>query len=426
MHTLISTCDAPAGRKAAPSRRPVFWLFTRLAVQNLGRRPTRTSLLVFAVALASGAAFATLTVSRGIETSTDVGFSRMGADLVVVPKETLVNLTSALLTVEPTEHTLDADLAAEVAKIPGVGRVAPQRLYRVPTSGAHAHDVALIAFDPARDFTVLPWLVEKLDRPVGRGDVLLGSNQEGNVGEPITLCGQDLTVYGRLERTGVGPFDNSFFIPFTTADLLAHGGSGARPGSPLPGYDPGQVSALLIQLSVGATPEQVRFAVARRPGVKVAAGGSIVTRARQGLTALFGGVFAFTGLMLLGCVVLVSVLFSAIIDERRREVGLLRALGARRRQVVRLFVAEAALTTGLGGLCGVALGGGLLLLFQRSLGYYFQSVNVPFVWPAGRAIVLYAVCCAAGASLVGVLGAWLPALRVGKQEPYQLIHAEGT
>jgi putative ABC transport system permease protein len=429
MHNLLTACDAPPNGKAGPSRslsrRRTFWLFTRLAVQNLGRRPTRSFLLVFAVALASGAAFATLTVSRGIATSTDLGFSRMGADLLVVPKDTLVNLTSAILTVEPTERTLGADLADEVARIPGVGRVAPQRLYRVPASGAHAHEAALIAFDPARDFTVLPWLAEKQDRPLGRGDVVLGANQEGKAGESITFCGQSLTVYGRLERTGVGPFDNAFFIPFETADLLAHEGGGTRPGSALSDYDPGQVSALLIQLSVGATPEQVRFAIARTPGVKVAAGGSIVTRARQALTALFGGVFAFTGLMLLGCVVLVSVLFSAIIAERRREVGLLRALGARRRQVVRLFVAESALTTGLGGLCGVALGGALLLLFSRSLGYYFQSVHVPFVWPAGRAVALCAVCCAFGASLVGVLGALLPALRVGKQEPYQLIHAEG-
>jgi putative ABC transport system permease protein len=429
MHNRITACDSPVARKA-PGDRPVarrttFWLFTRLALQNLGRRPTRSFLLVFAVALGSGAAFATLTVSRGIKTSMDVGFSRMGADLLIVPKDTLVNLTSAILTVEPTQRTLGVDLADDVAKIPGVGRVAPQRIYRVPAPGAHAHEAALIAFDPARDFTVLPWLREKLDRPPGRGDILLGANQEGKIGEPLTFCGQSLTVYGQLERTGVGPFDNSCFIPFETADLLAHQDGGTRPGAALRGYDPRQVSALLIQLSVGATAEQVRFAIGRTPGVKVSAGGSIVTSARQGLTALFGGVFAFTGLMLVGCVVLVSVLFSAIIAERHREVGLLRALGARRRQIVRLFVAEAALVTGLGGLCGVALGGALLLVFQRSLGYYFQSVNVPFVWPASRGIALGAVSCALGASLVGVLGALLPALGVGKQEPYRLIQAEG-
>jgi putative ABC transport system permease protein len=92
---------------------------------------------------------------------------------------------------------------------------------------------------------------------------------------------------------------------------------------------------------------------------------------------------------------------------------------------VRLFVTEAALTTGLGGLCGALFGGGLLLVFQRSLGYYFQTVHVPFVWPGGRSVVLCALGCALAASLVGVLGALAPAVRAGRQEPYQLIHGEG-
>jgi putative ABC transport system permease protein len=430
MHTPDSTLDSTAPAKRAPAgapgRRLAFFLFSRLAVQNLGRRPTRTFLLVFAVALGSAALFATLTVARGIQASMDVGFSRMGADLMVVPRDTLVNLTSALLTAEPTGHTLPADLADTVAKIRGVSRVAPQRLYRVPTSqNGHAHEAALVAFDPQRDFCVQPWIKEKLDRPLGKGDVLLGAGREGKVGEEVTFCGQTLTVYGRLDRTSVGPFDNSFFITFETAELLAHGGGGTRPGSALPGYDPDRISALLVQLSVGATPEQVRFVVGQVPGVKVASGVSIVTSTRQGLTALFGGVFACTGLLLLGSVVLVSVLYSAIIAERHREVGLLRAVGARRGQIVRLFVAEAAMTTWLGGLCGVALGGGLLLLFQRSLGYYFQTVNVPFIWPAVHSIVICALGCALGAALVGVFGALLPALRVGRREPYDLIQAEG-
>jgi hypothetical protein len=66
-----------------------------------------------------------------------------------------------------------------------------------------------------------------------------------------------------------------------------------------------------------------------------------------------------------------------------------------------------------------------LLLFQRSLGYYFQSVNVPFIWPTGVSIALSAIGCALGAALVGVLGVLLPALRGGRREPYDLIHAEG-
>jgi putative ABC transport system permease protein len=391
-------------------------MLPRLALQNLGRRPTRTFLLVLAVALGSGAVFTTLTVARGIQASMDVGFARMGADLVVVPRATLVNITSALLTVEPTTHTLDASLADEVARIPGVSRLAPQRIYRLPVNvGIHAHEVDLIAFDPVRDFSVLPWLKDPLDRPLEAGDVIVGGRREEKVGDALTFGGQSLTVRARLERTGVGPFDHSCFLTFQAAERLAMS---------LPAHDPGKVSALLVQLAVGATPEQVRFAIAKNPGVKVAAGGSVLTSTRQGLTALLGGVFLFTLLMLLGSVVMVSVLFSAIIAERRREVGLLRAIGARCRQVVRLFVVEAALTTGLGGFCGILLGGALLLCFQRSLGYYFQTVNVPFLWPGARSIVVFALGCVGASAVVGVLGAFLPALQAGREEPYQLIHGE--
>jgi putative ABC transport system permease protein len=393
-------------------------LFLRLAWQNLGQRPTRTALLVLAVALGSGAVFTTLTVARGIQASLEVGFSRLGADLIVVPRETLVNLTPALLTIEPTTHTLDATLGDEVARIPGVSRVAPQRLLRLPAgSGGHNHDVDLIAFDPARDFSVQPWLREPLQRPLAVGDVLIGGRREEALGGTISLGSRQLVVAGRLERTGVGPFDNALFITFATADWLAEAG--------LVGADPGKVSALLIRLDVGATAEQVRFAIAKNPGVKVAAGGLVLISTRQALTALLGGIFVFAVLMLLGSVVMVSVLFSAIIAERRREVGLLRAIGTRCRQVVQLFIVEAALTTGLGGFCGILLGGSLLLGFQRSLGYWFQTVNVQFHWPAPASVALYGLACVTTAATVGVLGAFLPALRAGRQEPYQLIHGEG-
>jgi putative ABC transport system permease protein len=77
-------------------------LFVRLALQNLGRRRTRTLLLALAVALGSGSVFGLLVLLHGIERSMTVGFQRLGADLIVVPEATMVNLTGALLTVEPT------------------------------------------------------------------------------------------------------------------------------------------------------------------------------------------------------------------------------------------------------------------------------------------------------------------------------------
>jgi putative ABC transport system permease protein len=161
------------------------------------------------------------------------------------------------------------------------------------------------------------------------------------------------------------------------------------------------------------------------PEVKVVAGASLHTSVRQGLTAVLSGAAALTLLMLLAAVLMVSALYSALLAERRRELGLLLAIGTRPRQLVRLILAEAMLTTSLGGVSGVVLGGSLLLLCQRSLGYYLESIQVPFVQPAPAALGLYALGGVVLASGVGLLGAWIPAWRISRQEPFELVRTEG-
>ena len=79
------------------------------------------------------------------------GFSRMGADLLVVPHDALVNITASLLTVQPTEETLDACLTKPLRAIPGIVGVAPQPIVPVVADG---EAVNLVAFDAASDFSV--------------------------------------------------------------------------------------------------------------------------------------------------------------------------------------------------------------------------------------------------------------------------------
>jgi putative ABC transport system permease protein len=398
-------------------------LYLRLALQDLSRRPTRTLLLAMAVALGTGAVFGVLTLLLGVERSMTAGFRRLGADLLVVPEGTLVNLTAALLTVEPTTETIDGRLADDLSGIAGVGHVAPQTLLRLPAPGSgHGGTVDVTAFDPQRDFTVLPWLAQPLDRPPRVGEVILGGRRGERVGETISLCGVALTAIGRLEVTGVGPFDHGLFVTDATAASLA-GACRDWPGG-VPAYDPGRVSALLILLDDGATLEGVRFAVAQRPGIKVVSGGSLATSIRRGSSVLLGSVLLLAAVFLLSSGLLVGLVFSAIIAERSREIGLLIALGCRRRHVVRMFLAEAAVATGLGGVLGVTLGAGFLLVFRRSLGYYFETIRAGFAWPPLDMIAATAALCVLLAAGVGLLGAAVPAWHAGRREPYELIRGE--
>jgi putative ABC transport system permease protein len=400
-------------------------LFVRLAVQHLRQRPVRTLLLAVAVAVGGGATFGAAVLRQAVQDSLGTSLDRLGADLLVVPRETTVNLSSALLTVEPAPHRFDAASTEAVARLPGVEVASPQQHFALPAAGDSHGDEDLVAFDPASDFTVLPWLAEKLDRPPGRGDVIVGGRRAEAVGDEVRLFGRTFPVYGKLALTGVGPFERGMFVSFDTAQEIA---AAARETTGRALLDPrrDRPSGLLVRLRAGATPEQIRFAAAQLPGVRVVAGSGLNTTVRQGMSALLGGVALFTAVTFLVTALMVGVMYTGLLSERRRELGLLLAVGMRPAQVIRLVLAEAALTTGLGGVCGVILGAAGLVLFRRSLGYSFESAHVPFTLPSAPGLVVSGLVSVALCSGVGLVGALLPAWRAGRREPYELVRGEGA
>jgi putative ABC transport system permease protein len=402
------------------------WLLGELGLQNLGRRKARTSLLVASVAISCAIVFTAVVMMRSIETSVAVGFSRLGADLMIVAQNALTNITVALLTVEPTDQTLDADLL-DRARITGIGRAAPQRVFRTEQSdfGGQGESVDLIGYDPERDFTVQPWIAERLGRPMQPGEVILGAARNLPLGSEIVLFGKPFRVYARLGRTGMGTHERGVFIPSSALLALAPA-IRERTGQMPPMLEPGKVSGFLIELAPGATELQARFALlSHLSGVKVVTGGSLLTGIRQGVTALLGGSLALVSMMFASTALMVSVLFSAITTERRYEFGLLKAIGARRTQIVGMLLIEAIVATGGGGVIGVAFGVLLLRLFEHSLVYYLTQMGVPFLWLDRMNTIVVAVACVLGAALIGAIGALTPAWRVSRHDPYDLIRGEG-
>src|SRR5260370_10401406 len=135
-------------------RRHDRWLLIRLAAKNAGRGGLRAIFLGVAVMLGVGIGFASFVAGWALRDGMARSFSRRGGALLVVPRATLVNIPASLLTVQPTDETLPADLAQRIAAISGVAQVAPQRI--VPAL-AEGHNVNLIAFDPPQDFSLQSW-----------------------------------------------------------------------------------------------------------------------------------------------------------------------------------------------------------------------------------------------------------------------------
>ena len=389
--------------------------------------------------LGVGVGFAGFVTGWALSDGIAASLARMGADLLVVPRHTLVNITASLLTVQPTSETLPAHLADTLAAMPGVARVAPQRIVPALVDG-HAAD--LIAFDPARDFSVLPWLDHR-EGPLRRDSIIAGSRVSGQPRGEVAVCGKPMKIYGRLAKTGVGPFDEAWFVGFDgLADIAAfcRAGHAVAPASAgavagerahhidgqacLPDLRLDRVSAFLLQLAPGVKIDEVRFALGRLPDVRIVEGNPVLTASRQALSTLLLGTALFALFQLTALLIVVSLLFSAMVQERWREVGLLRAMGAKPNQIMTVILGEAAIITGLGGLAGLVFGAVLLLVFARSLGFYFGLLGVPFAWPPLAVLEGGAIAALVLSAVLGLVGAFLPAWRVRRMAPHALIQGE--
>ncbi len=112
--------------------------------------------------------------------------------------------------------------------------------------------------------------------------------------------------------------------------------------------------------------------------------------------------------------VLVALVFSITANERRRETGVLRALGSTRSFVFQSFLVEAAILALAGSAVGIALGSAVVYLFR---GLFVATLGVPFIFPTVRVFAAYIGVGLALALAAVALAALYPALRASRQDP---------
>jgi len=125
------------------------------------------------------------------------------------------------------------------------------------------------------------------------------------------------------------------------------------------------------------------------------------------------GVAALGGISLLVGGVGIFTIMTIAVRERTQEIGLLRAVGAKRRRISQLFLGEAMLLAGLGGALGLGAGLGIVAL---------AGVLVPAL--PSQVSPLYVVLAEIIAVIIGLVAGVLPAYRAAALEPLEALRAE--
>jgi len=397
----------------------------RMAIADAIRRPWRLGLLAAGIAVAGAATFGALAFQTAIGRSLEQSLLRLGADALVLPVNVVANLTPAILTAEPSSMTLLPETVARIAALPVVERAAGQRTLQLPDAGGHL-PIDVVVFDVATDFTVLPWIVESLDRPLACGDVIVGGRRPERAGERLSMQGVDLVVYGRLGLTGAGPFERSMFVTGDTADRLADAGIVDAAGARVPRQANATPSGLLVRLAAGRGPDDLRFALATIPDVGVSTGNGSQIDVRQAVAALARSSLAMLLVCLLAPAVLVGVAYTGMLAERRRELGLMLSIGLRRLDIVMVVAVEAALAALAGGLVGIVFAAALLATFIRTVGFFLARREIPFVAPTLSECLWFGLVSLLLVTSAAVTAAMVAAAIAAGREAWTLVRGEGS
>jgi putative ABC transport system permease protein len=394
--------------------------FARLTTSSIFANRTRTALTTLGIAIGIGAVVLLTSIGQGVNRFVITQFTQFGTNLIQIQPgktTTMGGALGALNTVRPL--SIDDTIAlsrlpyikASVGFVMGNAEVeGNQRQRRTTVYGtdpafptAFVYRVAVGSFLPDDD--------PHAPRPTA----VLGSKMRdelfGNLnplGQFIRIGGNRYRVVGVMESKGqmLGfDLDDSVYLPTARAMELFNKESLLE--IDLLYEDEAPVDEILASIE--------RLFLARHGGDDV----TVITQ--QQMMDVMGSIldvltFAVGGLgaisLVVGGIGILTIMTIAV-RERTREIGLVRALGATRGQVLGLFLGEAAMLAGLGGVAGLVLGvGGAQLLH---LAVPALPVHTP---------LLYVVLAEGVAVVIGLLAGVLPARRAAAMTPVDALRAE--
>ena len=404
----------------------------RIALTALSANRLRSSLTVLGLVIGIAAVITLMSIGRGAESTVTSYIEDLGTNLIFVQPSADVNQgvrgstgTGSTLTMNDAK-SLEASL-----QTPAISMIAPEKSTsaQVIAQGENLRSRILGVtpeYEQVRNFSVEQGLFISEQHLQSRAMVaILGSSvketlfEDSNpIGQRILVNGKPFTVIGILERMG-GTFqglqDELIVVPITTVQY--------RLSSNRTTEGQQTIQQINVQIEDGHDIEEAMSQIRQvlRMEHQITGEDDFTLTSQEEVIDAFSGIIG-TFTLFLGAIAAISLVVGGIgvmnimlvsVTERTREIGIRKAIGATRRDILLQFLMESGLLSLVGGAIGVMFGWGLSKLFSR-LEFNERSIET-LVSPD---IVLLALTVSVA---IGLFFGIYPATRASKLDPIEAL-----
>ncbi|BCB96823.1 permease [Dissulfurispira thermophila] len=374
----------------------------------------RTAILISAVSLLVAALVFSLAFGRRVSSSIKLMSERLGADLIIVPTGSRGAAEDILLENRVKSFYMDRNVLDKIKAIKGIRAVTHQTYLVTLTSlCCSVPESMVVVFDQDTDFIVKPWLKEDMRGKIKRGEAIAGSESAFNIDVglvDVSLFGNAFKIVGVLDKTATG-LDNALFV---TEDSLKD----ILNKSTIADFKPGKISIIFAKVQSGYDP----YKVAREIEDSIIEVDAVARKdiGKNIITTLKDINMIFTIMIVLAIILslfLTWSMFSAIANERAKEIGIMRAIGAKERHVVSLFLIEIVFVGFIGGAVGIVVGEFLYRILSK---WFTIFKNLPVNLSVYEYIFIAVVGLLSGIGIC-MAGALSPIMRLRRLEPLVII-----